>query len=105
MEPRAAEKGSLPHSRPCPCSSITGIIRTRTGCLCSLLRFILADLVSFFFSLLFSCACVDGDSLVREGALGSKIERPLYQHPPCRRGVSFLKWYGRRVLRFLNICF
>ena len=59
----------------------------------------------FSFSLLFSCACVDGDSLVREGALGSKIERPLYLHPPCRRGVSFLKWYGRRVLRFLNICF
>ncbi len=60
----------------------------------------------FFFLLLFSFVCVDGDSLVRNGASGSTDRKVSISAPALWLGLggdSFLKWYGRRVLRFLNI--
>lgn len=91
MEPRAAEKESLPLRVRClPRASITGTVRTRTCRLGSLLWFILAGLVSFCFfgvsSLLFARAWVDGDSLVRHGPLGSTGRKASISAPALREG-------------------
>lgn len=42
---------------------------------------------------------------MRNGALGSADRKASISVPALQERVSFLKWYGRRVLRFLNICF
>ena len=56
--------------------------------------------------LLSSLVCVDGDSLARNGALGSAESEASGSAPALPEGVGFLsEVVGRRVLRFLSICF
>lgn len=73
-------------------ASITGTILTGSYRRGSLPWFILAALVSFLFFPTFLFACVDEDSLLRNGALGSADRKAFISVPALQERVSFLKW-------------